>query len=222
MFSRPTISTERKNMLLKVHLVSWLHRHLVWHLHLRPSSVFLDDETLAVKVADYSTALLEPCFEQLQPHRLRGCSPWTPPELLRGAQGAPGPSADVYAFGVILWELLARRPPFEGLTAAQLIVAVGFGRRRLPKPQAPPPALGSLARRCLRREAAARPSFDQVVVVLQRLEAGDSAKEDALGAFFGAADRTGGFAASRSFASAATPFAAAIAPWRSALLLAKL
>lgn len=163
--------------------MSYLHSRSVWHLRLCPQCVFLDDQ-LEVKVADYSLATLEAMLCRPRMHRLRGCSPWTPPEVLLCVDYPPRSTTDVYAFGVILWELLARRPPFEGLTRAQLVVAVGYAGRRLPRLRAPPPGLWALSRSCLRREACRRPPFTEVAAVLTQLEAGGSAAEDALDAFF--------------------------------------
>jgi len=169
--------------------LGYLHVHKVWHLHLQPASIFVEGGMLGAKVADYALGMFESCLKPAKFHRLRRCSPWNPPEVLR-MSGRPVQEAavDVYAFGVILWEMLTGRQPYADLTAAQLVVAVGYGQQRLPEPE-PPPAAWTLARKCLRREAGRRPSFEQVVKMVKRLEAGDSAKEDALMAFFGIARR---------------------------------
>ncbi len=67
--------------------------------------------------------------------------------------------ADIYAFGVMAYELLTGQPPFsgrtpQGLLAAHVTETPEFITRRR---QAIPPALGSLVMRCLEKRAADRP-----------------------------------------------------------------
>ena len=45
-----------------------------------------------------------------------------PPEVL--AEGKVTKSADVYAFGVILWEMFTGERPFAGMRQAQIVQAV--------------------------------------------------------------------------------------------------
>lgn len=54
---------------------------------------------------------------------------WQAPEVLRGAD--PAEAADVYAFGMVLWEMLCRAIPFGDFSIAQIIGTVGYGRRPL-------------------------------------------------------------------------------------------
>ena len=67
--------------------------------------------------------------------------------------------ADIYAFGVMAYELLTGQPPFsgrtpQGLLAAHVTETPEFITRRR---QTIPPALGSLIMRCLEKRAADRP-----------------------------------------------------------------
>lgn len=170
--------------------VEYLHNHGMWHRRLRPANVLLNEESLTVKVTDYASSSLEDCLEAPRFSRLRVCTPWTPPEVLRNTSYPASGSIDAYSFGVILWELLARRPPFEGLTPAQLVVAVGFaGRNLLARPRGLRRGLWQglwrLTRDCLSHDPGARPSFAGARVALAGLDGEYSAREDALSAFFG-------------------------------------
>lgn len=58
---------------------------------------------------------------------------WMAPEVLRNEPS--NEKADVYSFGVILHELMTGEEPWKKLTGAQVIVAVGFEKQRLPIPE---------------------------------------------------------------------------------------
>ncbi len=90
--------------------------------------------------------------------RWEAVAPWAAPEVLRRAPVTE--SAWVYAVGVMLYEALAGRRPFEASTAAALAV-----RQILEAPEPlsaarpeVPEALSALVMRCLAKDPAARPA----------------------------------------------------------------
>lgn len=95
--------------------VEFAHQNLVVHRDLKPSNVLVADDG-AVKLLDFGVAkLLE--VGALDPALptdtgLRACTPeYASPEMLRGQPVST--AADVYALGVVLYELLSGRRPYE-------------------------------------------------------------------------------------------------------------
>ena len=71
-------------------------------------------------------------------------------------------AADVYAFGVLLWEMLTSSRAWAGMPHAQIICMVGVQNQTLATPQGLPPTLGTLLTHCLARNPEARPSFKSI------------------------------------------------------------
>jgi len=110
---------------------------------------------------------------------------WMAPEMLdphtEGAApppGASGATADVHSFGVLLWELLARRLPWDvagaRVSRAEVLRVVVKERRRLPLPAWAHPDLAALIAACWAPDARQRPSMAQVTARLEALPSWDT------------------------------------------------
>ncbi|GLI67476.1 hypothetical protein VaNZ11_011693, partial [Volvox africanus] len=95
-----------------------------------------------------------------------GSPGWVAPEILKGLPY--NEKVDVYSFGIIIWECLAGKRPYEGLTNDQVMLAVAAGSR----PAVPPdtdPALERLMSSCWDQDPEQRPAFHEITTELQLL-----------------------------------------------------
>lgn len=100
--------------------LDYAHSQGVLHLDLKPANVSLHHDSvneMEVKILDFGLAQFTSNEAGVETRNapLAGTPAYLAPELLDG--GAPGAAADIYAFGVLMYETLAGRPPFAGAAA---------------------------------------------------------------------------------------------------------
>jgi len=78
--------------------------------------------------------------------------------------------ADVWSYGVVLWELLTRRIPFEGMEPLSVAYHIGSGKLTLPtEMRGIPPAFKHLMARCWDTNPKRRPAFKEILRILESL-----------------------------------------------------
>jgi serine/threonine-protein kinase len=107
------------------------HRHGVVHRDLKPHNVIIDEEG-RVKVTDFGIARAG-ASEITQTGSIMGTARYLSPEQAQGHTVSP--RSDLYAIGIMLYELLTGTVPFEG----DSVVAIAL--RHLSEPPRPPSVL---------------------------------------------------------------------------------
>ena len=87
------------------------HGSGIVHRDIKPANLMLPKDG-PVKIVDFGIAKLVGQSDITKTGTTVGTVAYMPPEYIRGAE--PGPAADVWAIGVVLYEMLAGRRPFEG------------------------------------------------------------------------------------------------------------
>jgi len=79
--------------------------------------------------------------------------------------------SDVFSFGVVIYEIIAQREPWEGLDPIQASHRVSKGERlKLPNGCQCPVLISSLMIRCWMHDPADRPEFSEICELLDRLD----------------------------------------------------
>jgi eukaryotic-like serine/threonine-protein kinase len=149
------------------------HRRGVVHRDIKPDNVLLAEHH--AYVTDFGVAKAVSEATGRQQLTTAGVALGTP-TYMAPEQAAADPNvdhrADIYAFGVLAYEMVGGRPPFQGGTAQAVLAAHVM---ETPKPvsevrAAVPPALAELIMRCLAKKPADRPQrADELLAQLESL-----------------------------------------------------
>jgi hypothetical protein len=99
------------------HGVSYLHDHGIVHRDLKPGNIFSDEGV--VKIGDYGLAKFISCSRRSGQTESVGTVHYMAPEI---ANGRYGREIDTYALGIILFEMLTGRVPFEGESVGEVLM----------------------------------------------------------------------------------------------------
>ena len=128
--------------------VGYAHRHRVLHRDLKPENILVTREEV-VKLVDFGIAkLLEPDSEQARQttSSFRFLTPaYASPEQIAGTPVSP--PSDVYSLGIILYEVLSGRHPWEEFRSTPYKLFVEANRKPPPPPSRAPGGNPELKRR---------------------------------------------------------------------------
>jgi len=97
--------------------VGYLHDHGIVHRDLKPGNIFRDDGQ--VKLGDYGLSKFISCSRRSGQTESIGTVHYMAPEV---ANGRYGKEIDIYALGIILYEMLTGQVPFEGESIGEVLM----------------------------------------------------------------------------------------------------
>mmetsp|Transcript_4053 Transcript_4053/g.10331 ORF Transcript_4053/g.10331 Transcript_4053/m.10331 type:complete len:947 (-) Transcript_4053:1904-4744(-) len=140
--------------------MAYLHSRSIIHRDLKPSNILLTADHRA-KIADFGMSVAPDPGQELTAET--GTYRYMAPEVIRHESYSS--NADVYSFGVCLWQLITREIPFGTMTPIQAAFAVAEGGRP-PIPPSTPRRLQEIIEACWDQDSHRRPSFTYIAMSL--------------------------------------------------------
>ena len=147
------------------------HRAGVVHRDIKPGNILLDQQG-EPKLADFGIAALRRSERLTATGTAIGSPHYISPEQATG--GTPTPASDVYALGIVLYELLTGVRPFEGDNVTAVAIAQVEEQPAPPSRHLPSlsPALDALVLRCLDKDPDRRfTDGNELASAIERLDA---------------------------------------------------
>nr|WIL59881.1 nodulation protein [Melilotus officinalis] len=144
--------------------MNYLHQNNIIHRDLKTANLLMDENEL-VKVADFGVARVQTQSGVMTAET--GTYRWMAPEVIE--HKPYDQKADVFSFGISLWELLTGELPYSYLTPLQAAVGVVQKGLRPTIPKNTHPRISELLQRCWQQDPKERPAFSEIIEILQHI-----------------------------------------------------
>lgn len=145
------------------HGMQYLHKHGIIHRDLKSLNILLDDKKLPI-ICDFGLSRRQGESEFDTSENLMtkdvGTPHWMAPELFETSNYTN--KVDVYAFGMIMWEMLTESSPFKNMTGIQIAYAVCKKGERPEFPKITSDQMKAFINRCWNQDPNQRPTFEEI------------------------------------------------------------
>ncbi|CAB4030720.1 raf homolog serine threonine- kinase phl [Paramuricea clavata] len=153
--------------------MDYLHAKSIIHRDLKSNNIFLQED-LTVKIGDFGLATIKSRWSGQNFENPSGSILWMAPEIIRMNDSHPySNKSDVYAYGIVLYELTSRTLPYSNIgNKDQILYMVGRGFLRvdLTKMRSDTPkSLKRLLMDCINYHRDERPLFQQILAEMDSL-----------------------------------------------------
>jgi mitogen-activated protein kinase kinase kinase 9 len=145
--------------------VNYLHSFdtPILHRDLKSLNILLD-KNMTVKIADFGWARLRDIHMTKQ----RGTFQWMAPEVIK--KNSYTEKADIFSFGIILWELWVQEPPYKNIDRFEVAKSVATIKNyRPPLVDVIPESIKALISACWDYNPDNRPTFEMIIDFIERL-----------------------------------------------------
>ena len=157
-----------KMMLAVAQGLSFLHQQDIIHNDLKSPNVLVRhrDDEWELKLTDFGLSKIKQEIARFT-NTIKGTPAWMAPELFD--KKSCSKASDVYAYGIVLWEIVSRKPPFDGLSLIQIVTKVFVKKERPPIAPEAPSLLVSLMQLCWKQNKKDRLPTEAVITKLEAL-----------------------------------------------------
>ncbi|XP_030485929.2 serine/threonine-protein kinase STY8 [Cannabis sativa] len=159
--------------------MNYLHQNNIIHRDLKTANLLMDENEV-VKVADFGVARVQAQSGVMTAET--GTYRWMAPEVIE--HKPYDHKADIFSFGIVMWELLTGEIPYSSLTPLQAAVGVVQKGLRPTIPKNTHPRLVELLEGCWQQDPTERPNFSEIIEILRQISKEVNGKERSSGGIF--------------------------------------